>query len=380
MKEAAKLLEFEHAAFLRDQIDRLRRGENPTVDSTAERSASRTMHRHREEGESTLANDKIVIKGRTGAQPEKHRSWTLPREKLIVMTGLSGSGKLQPGVRYHLRRRPAPLRREPVQLCPACFLGQMDKPDVDEIDRAVAGHLHRPEDHQPKTRAPPWARSRKSTIICACCTRASACPHCPVCGREISQQTVDQMVDADAEAAGGHALSGAGPGGARSARATQQKEFDAARRSGYVARAGGRQPLRSGRGDHAGKEQQAHHGDRGGPPCDRARTSRRRLADSLETALQRSRAASSSSMSSAARSMTCSARTTPARSTAFPSSELSPRACSRSTTRWAPAQSARAWALSCRWTRTSSCPTRSFPSGEGAIKASGWYYAEGSIG
>ena len=36
MKEAAKLLEFEHAAFLRDQIARLRRGENPTVDSAAE--------------------------------------------------------------------------------------------------------------------------------------------------------------------------------------------------------------------------------------------------------------------------------------------------------------------------------------------------------
>ena len=35
-REAAKLLEFEHAAFLRDQIDRLRRGENPTVDSAAE--------------------------------------------------------------------------------------------------------------------------------------------------------------------------------------------------------------------------------------------------------------------------------------------------------------------------------------------------------
>ena len=39
MKEAAKLLEFEHAAFLRDQIDRLRRGENPTVDSSAETGA-----------------------------------------------------------------------------------------------------------------------------------------------------------------------------------------------------------------------------------------------------------------------------------------------------------------------------------------------------
>ena len=43
MKEAAKLLEFEHAAFLRDQIDRLRRGENPTVDSDAE-TESRQNH------------------------------------------------------------------------------------------------------------------------------------------------------------------------------------------------------------------------------------------------------------------------------------------------------------------------------------------------
>ena len=41
MKEAAKLLEFEHAAFLRDQIDRLRRGENPTADSSAEQERKR---------------------------------------------------------------------------------------------------------------------------------------------------------------------------------------------------------------------------------------------------------------------------------------------------------------------------------------------------
>ena len=35
MKEAARILEFEHAAFLRDQIDRLRRGENPTTEGDA---------------------------------------------------------------------------------------------------------------------------------------------------------------------------------------------------------------------------------------------------------------------------------------------------------------------------------------------------------
>ena len=50
------------------------------------------MHRHKEEGESTLANDKIVIKG-AREHNLKNVNLTLPREKLIVMTGLSGSGK-----------------------------------------------------------------------------------------------------------------------------------------------------------------------------------------------------------------------------------------------------------------------------------------------
>ena len=49
------------------------------------------MHRHREEGESTLANDKIVIKG-AREHNLKNVNLTLPREKFIVMTGLSGSG------------------------------------------------------------------------------------------------------------------------------------------------------------------------------------------------------------------------------------------------------------------------------------------------
>ena len=50
------------------------------------------MHRHNEKGENTLANDKIIIKG-AREHNLKNINLTLPREKLIVMTGLSGSGK-----------------------------------------------------------------------------------------------------------------------------------------------------------------------------------------------------------------------------------------------------------------------------------------------
>lgn len=63
MKEAAKLLEFEHAAFLRDQIDRLRRGENPTVDSSAETERKQNHAQTQRRVEKVPWHDKIVIKG-----------------------------------------------------------------------------------------------------------------------------------------------------------------------------------------------------------------------------------------------------------------------------------------------------------------------------
>ncbi len=97
MKEAAKLLEFEHAAFLRDQIDRLRRGENPTVDSAAETNANRTIHRHNEKGENTLANDKIVIKG-AREHNLKNVNLTLPREKADRHDRPFRLGQVQPGL------------------------------------------------------------------------------------------------------------------------------------------------------------------------------------------------------------------------------------------------------------------------------------------
>ena len=89
------------------------------------------MHRHNEKGENTLANDKIIIKG-AREHNLKNINLTLPREKLIVMTGLSGSGKSSlafdtiyaDGQRRYVESLSSYARM---------FLGRMDKPDVDEI-------------------------------------------------------------------------------------------------------------------------------------------------------------------------------------------------------------------------------------------------------
>ena len=92
---------------------------------------------------------------------------------MIVFTGLSGSGKSQPGLRHDLRRGPAPLRRVAVGLRPA-----VPGPDGQARRRLhrgpVAGGLDRPEVDLAATRARPSARSPRSTTTCACSTPASA--------------------------------------------------------------------------------------------------------------------------------------------------------------------------------------------------------------
>ena len=112
-----------------------------------------------------MANDKIVIKG-AREHNLKNVNLTLPREKLIVMTGLSGSGKSSlafdtiyaDGQRRYVESLSSYARM---------FLGRMDKPDVDEItglspaisiDQKTTSH------------------NRRSTIICDFCTPAWACP------------------------------------------------------------------------------------------------------------------------------------------------------------------------------------------------------------
>ena len=101
-----------------------------------------------------MANDKIVIKG-AREHNLKNVNLTLPREKFIVMTGLSGSGKSSlafdtiyaDGQRRYVESLSSYARM---------FLGQMDKPDVDYIEglSPVSPSTRKPP---AKTPGPPWA-------------------------------------------------------------------------------------------------------------------------------------------------------------------------------------------------------------------------------
>ena len=140
-----------------------------------------------------MANDKIVIKG-AREHNLKNVSLTLPRDKLIVMTGLSGSGKSSlafdtiyaDGQRRYVESLSSYARM---------FLGRMDKPDVDEITglSPAISIDQKTTSHNP--------RSTVGTVteiydyLRLLYARVGV-PHCPVCGRVITQQSVDEMVDA----------------------------------------------------------------------------------------------------------------------------------------------------------------------------------------
>ena len=133
-----------------------------------------------------MANDKIVIKG-AREHNLKNVNLTLPREKLIVMTGLSGSGKSSlafdtiyaDGQRRYVESLSSYARM---------FLGRMDKPDVDEITglSPAISIDQKTTSHNP--------RSTVGTVteiydyLRLLYARVGV-PHCPVCGRVISQQT-----------------------------------------------------------------------------------------------------------------------------------------------------------------------------------------------
>ena len=138
-------------------------------------------------------NENIVIKG---AREHNLRNVdvTIPRDKLVVMTGLSGSGKSSlafdtiyaEGQRRYVESLSSYARQ---------FLGQMEKPDIDSIEGLSPAISI---DQKTTSRNP---RSTVGTVteihdyLRLLWARAGH-PHCPSCGKEIRQQTVDQMVDA----------------------------------------------------------------------------------------------------------------------------------------------------------------------------------------
>ena len=120
-------------------------------------------------------------------------SVTIPRDKLVVMTGLSGSGKSSlafdtiyaEGQRRYVESLSSYARQ---------FLGQMDKPDVDYIEGLSPAISI---DQKTTSRNP---RSTVGTVTeiydyLRLLWARVGIPHCPNCGKEIKKQTIDQIVD-----------------------------------------------------------------------------------------------------------------------------------------------------------------------------------------
>ena len=177
-----------------------------------------------------MSTDKIVIKG-AREHNLKNVDVTIPRDKLIVMTGLSGSGKSSlafdtiyaDGQRRYMESLSSYARQ---------FLGQMEKPDVDEIQGLSPAISI---DQKTTSRNP---RSTVGTVTeiydyLRLMYARIGIPHCTVCGRIISQQTVDQMVDEVLRLPEGTRFQVLAPV-VRGRKGTQQKEFEAARRSGFA--------------------------------------------------------------------------------------------------------------------------------------------------
>jgi len=177
-----------------------------------------------------LSTDKIVIKG-AREHNLKNVDVTIPRDKLIVMTGLSGSGKSSlafdtiyaDGQRRYMESLSSYARQ---------FLGMMEKPDVDEI----TGLSPAISIDQKTTSKNPRSTVGTVTEIYDYLRLLYArigIPHCPVCGREIRQQTVDQMVDKIMELPQRTKIQILAPI-VRGKKGTHQKEFERAKKSGYV--------------------------------------------------------------------------------------------------------------------------------------------------
>src|SRR5919197_336550 len=177
-----------------------------------------------------MAQEELVVHG---AREHNLKDITvrLPRQALICVTGLSGSGKSSlafdtiyaEGQRRYVESLSAYARQ---------FLGQMDKPDVDYIEglspaisidqkgvshnpRSTVGTVTEIYDYMRLL----WARL--------------GTPHCPRCGREISQQTVEQIVDKINDLPDGARIMVMAPL-IRDRKGEHERIFEDARKAGYV--------------------------------------------------------------------------------------------------------------------------------------------------
>ncbi len=175
-------------------------------------------------------NDSIIIKG-ARTNNLKNIDISIPRDKLVVMTGLSGSGKSSlafdtiyaEGQRRYVESLSSYARQ---------FLGQMDKPDLDYIQGLSPAISI---DQKTSSRNP---RSTVGTVTevydyMRLLWARIGVPHCPKCGKEIRRQTIDQIMDRLMQYPEGTKLQILAPV-VRSRKGEHVKLLEDARRSGYV--------------------------------------------------------------------------------------------------------------------------------------------------
>ena len=177
-----------------------------------------------------MAETKLIVKG-ARAHNLKNIDVELPRDKLIVFTGLSGSGKSSlafdtiyaEGQRRYVESLSSYARM---------FLGQMEKPDVDYIEGLSPAISI---DQKTTSKNP---RSTVGTVTeifdyLRLLYARIGIPHCPICGREIRQQTVDQITDRILELEEGTKIQLLAPI-VRGRKGQYVKELESARKAGYA--------------------------------------------------------------------------------------------------------------------------------------------------
>ena len=164
-----------------------------------------------------MSDSSIVIRG---AREHNLRDIdvSIPRDQLVVITGLSGSGKSSlafdtiyaEGQRRYVESLSSYARQ---------FLGQMDKPDLDSIDGLSPAVSIDQKTTSKNPRSTVGTVTEIYDYLRLLFARVGI-PHCPECGRVIERQTTDQVADKVLAAGGGPPRVCAGTGGARAKKAS----------------------------------------------------------------------------------------------------------------------------------------------------------------
>ena len=177
-----------------------------------------------------MASEKIVIKG-ANEHNLKNIDVEIPRDKLIVFTGLSGSGKSSlafdtiyaEGQRRYVESLSSYARQ---------FLGQMEKPNVEVIEGLSPAISIDQKTTSKNPRSTVGTVTEIYDYLRLLYARVGV-PHCPVCGKEITQQTTDQIVDAVMTLETGSKIQILSPI-VKGRKGEYKKELENIRKQGYV--------------------------------------------------------------------------------------------------------------------------------------------------